>query len=87
MQPLILAAAGGLWLSVGIHAGGIFAEDFLLSAPDSGVVYTRHLTNATFHGPVWLTGGQAGPEGSVAAFVVFGVAAGLFLLIHRNTAP
>ena len=78
---------GSLWLSVGVHAGGVLAEDCLLSVPDSGVTYTGHLTDAAFHGPAWLTGGSAGPEGSVAAFVVFALAATLFLAIHRGPDP
>jgi membrane protease YdiL (CAAX protease family) len=84
---LTIRRTGSLWLSVGVHAGGIFAEDCLLSVPDSGVVYTHHLTDAVFHGPTWLTGGSAGPEGSVLTFLVFSVAAILFLMIHRATGP
>ncbi|HEY3951180.1 CPBP family intramembrane glutamic endopeptidase [Phenylobacterium sp.] len=71
---------GDLWLSVGIHAGAVFAEDFLFSVPDSGMTYTGHLLDSQFVGPVWLTGGADGPEGSLVAFPVF---AGLLVLLWR----
>jgi membrane protease YdiL (CAAX protease family) len=34
---------GNLWLSVGIHAGVVLAEDLIFSVPDSGAVYSGHL--------------------------------------------
>jgi membrane protease YdiL (CAAX protease family) len=67
---------GDLWLSVGIHAGLVLAEDFLFSVPDSGEVYTGHLVSSQFSGLAWLSGGSAGPEGSVLIFplLVLGLA-------------
>jgi hypothetical protein len=38
-----------------------------------------HLLNSTSEGPKWITGGGAGPEGSVIAFVVLLLFA---LLVH-----
>jgi hypothetical protein len=35
--------------------------------------FPGHLSNATLHGPAWLTGGTAGPEASVLDFVVLGI--------------
>ena len=69
---------GDLWLSVGIHAGLVLAEDFLFSVPDSGEVYTGHLVASQFSGPAWLNGGAVGPEGSVLIFPLLAV--GLALL-------
>jgi len=77
---------GNLWLSVGLHAGGIFAEDFLFSLPDSGVVYTGHLSNALLSGPEWLTGGAVGPEASVLAAAVFFVAIIGLVVTYRTRA-
>lgn len=77
-----ICRTGDLWFSIGLHAGGIFAEDFLLSAPDSGTIYTGHLLNSSFHGPRWLTGGSVGPEASVMAFLVLASALFLFDRIH-----
>ncbi|HYL86651.1 MAG TPA: CPBP family intramembrane glutamic endopeptidase [Candidatus Angelobacter sp.] len=74
-----LRRTGNLWLAVGWHASFDFGETFLFSVPDSGVLYSRHLSTALLHGPSWLTGGSIGPEGSVFSFLTLGVSA---LLIH-----
>jgi uncharacterized protein len=74
-----LRRTGNLWLAVGWHASFDFGETFLFSVPDSGVVYDRHLSNASLHGADWLTGGSAGPEGSAFSFLIMGM---LALAIH-----
>jgi membrane protease YdiL (CAAX protease family) len=71
---------GSLWLAVGMHAAFDFGETFLYSVPDSGMVLPGHLSDATLHGPVWLTGGTVGPEASVFDFVLLFI---LFYVIHR----
>ncbi len=68
-----LRRTGSLWFAVGMHASFDFAETFLYSVPDSGMIFPGHLSNATLHGPTWLTGGSAGPEASVFDFLVLGV--------------
>ena len=75
---------GDLWLSVGIHAGTVIAEDLLFSVPDSGVTYTGHLINSQLSGPTWLSGGEAGPEGSALAFPVFAVFLVLLWIVYRR---
>jgi len=70
---LTLRRTGSLWFAVGMHASFDFAETFLYSVPDSGMIFPGHLSNATLHGPTWLTGGSAGPEASVFDFLVLGV--------------
>jgi uncharacterized protein len=70
---LTLRRTGSLWFAVGMHASFDFAETFLYSVPDSGMIFPGHLSNATLHGPTWLTGGTAGPEASVLDFLVLGV--------------
>jgi uncharacterized protein len=75
---LTLRRTGSLWFIVGFHAASDYAETFIYSTPDSGILATGHLLNATFHGPKWLTGGSIGPEGSVFDFVVFVLAFALF---------
>jgi uncharacterized protein len=77
---------GDLWLSVGIHAGSVLAEDFLLSVPDSGEVYTGHLVSSQFSGPAWLNGGAAGPEGSVLIFPLLVVGLGLLSFAYPKPA-
>ena len=88
---VVLATAiyltGDLWLSVGLHAGAVFAEDFVFSVPDSGVVYTGHLLDSGFSGPAWLSGAAAGPEGSVVALPVFATVLALMWTVYRRRAP
>jgi uncharacterized protein len=75
---------GDLWLSVGIHAGAVLAEDLIFSVPDSGAVYTGHLLVSRLTGPAWLSGGDAGPEGSVLALPVFGIMLALLWIVYRR---
>ncbi len=78
------ALTGDLWLSVGIHAGAVLAEDFIFSVPDSGAVYSGHLLISRLTGPVWLSGGDAGPEGSVLALPVFAIMLLLLCRVYRR---
>jgi membrane protease YdiL (CAAX protease family) len=71
----VLRRTGNLWLCVGWHASFDFGETFLYSVPNSGIVFSGHLSNASLHGPKWLTGGTVGPEGSVFSFVTMGILA------------
>jgi uncharacterized protein len=75
---LTLRRTGNLWFAVGMHASFDWGETFLFSVPNSGVVASGHMLNSSFHGPVWLTGGTVGPEGSVMMFVVVAFAAAIF---------
>jgi uncharacterized protein len=77
---LTLRRTGSLWFAVGMHASFDFAETFLYSVPDSGMIFPGHLSNATLQGPAWLTGGTAGPEASVLDFLVLAV---FFYVFHR----
>jgi membrane protease YdiL (CAAX protease family) len=81
---LALKRNGNLWLVVGWHAAFDFGETFLFSVPNSGAVFPGHLSNATLHGPAWLTGGTVGPEGSVFSFITMAAAA---LFIHKAFPP
>jgi membrane protease YdiL (CAAX protease family) len=67
---LTLRRTGSLWWAVGFHMSWDWGESYLYSAPDSGEMAPGHLLNSSFHGPVWLTGGTVGPEGSLLVFVV-----------------
>lgn len=77
---LTLRRTGSLWFAVGMHAAFDFGETFLYSVPNSGFVGQGHLSNASLHGPAWLTGGTVGPEGSVFSFLTMAL---LFLLFAR----
>lgn len=65
-----LRRTGNLWFAIGMHATFDFGETFVFSVPDSGMVFPGHLSNATLHGPNWLTGGTPGPEASAIDFAI-----------------
>jgi membrane protease YdiL (CAAX protease family) len=67
---LTLRRTGNLWFAVGFHASWDWGETYLYSVPNSGTTAPGHLLNSSFHGPVWLTGGSVGPEGSALIFVL-----------------
>lgn len=78
---LLLRRTGDLWMSIGFHAAWDWAQSYFYGVPDSGTVAAGHLFNSHFSGPVWLTGGTVGPEGSwlcvallVILFVIFAFA-------------
>lgn len=78
-----LHRTGNLWFAVGLHAAFDWGETFLYSVPDSGLVAPGHLLKSSLHnGPVWLTGGTVGPEGSLMAFVVVGISAVIFAVVY-----
>ncbi|HEV2522947.1 MAG TPA: type II CAAX endopeptidase family protein [Candidatus Acidoferrales bacterium] len=81
---LTLRRTGSLWFAVGLHAAFDWGETFLYSVPDSGLVAPGHLLNSSFHGAAWLTGGSVGPEGSVMAFAVVGLAALIFARVYPS---
>jgi uncharacterized protein len=68
-----LKRTGSLWFALGMHATFDFGETFLFSVPDSGMIFPGHLSNATLHGPKWMTGGTPGPEASVFDFLILAV--------------
>ena len=79
---LTLRRTGSLWFAIGLHAAADYAETFIFSVPDSGMLATGHLLNSSFHGPRWLTGGAVGPEASVLEFVVYLAALLLFARMY-----
>jgi CAAX protease family protein len=72
---VIYLRTGSLWWATGAHLGWNWTHGYLADVPVSGL----HLLNAPLYegvlrGPRWLSGGGFGPEGSLAATVVLGVA-------------
>jgi membrane protease YdiL (CAAX protease family) len=76
---LTIRRTGNLWFAVGFHAAWDWAETFFYGTPDSGLLGVGRFLNTSVQGPDWLTGGSAGPEGSVFVFFVLLLCA---LLIH-----
>jgi membrane protease YdiL (CAAX protease family) len=69
----IVRWSGALWLPVGIHAGWDWAQSFLFGVPDSGTVAQGRLFAPHFGDLGWLTGGTAGPEGSVLTLALLAI--------------
>jgi len=74
-----LLRTGNIWFAIGMHAAWDWGETYFYSVPDSGILAKGHLLNSSFHGPIWLTGGSVGPEGSYFVFLVLALAA---VVIH-----
>jgi CAAX protease family protein len=70
---LTVRRTGSLWFAIGFHAAWDYAESFIYSVPNSGIIVPGHLMDSSFGGPRWLTGGHIGPEGSVFVFPLIGL--------------
>jgi membrane protease YdiL (CAAX protease family) len=75
---------GNLWLAVGAHAGWDWAQSYFYGVGDSGLQVQGHLMDPRISGPDWLTGGSAGPEGSVLTLVLLVVMTGVVLAVYRT---
>jgi membrane protease YdiL (CAAX protease family) len=82
-----LRYTGNLWLAVGAHAGWDWGQTFFYGVNDSGMQGFGHLLEPSTHGPVWLTGGSVGPEGSAVTLILWTVMIALFALIYRRRGP
>lgn len=76
---LMIRRTGTLWFAIGFHAAWDWAETFFYGTPDSGLLGVGRFLNSSVRGPNWLTGGSAGPEGSIFAILILLLCA---LLIH-----
>jgi membrane protease YdiL (CAAX protease family) len=81
-----LYRSGALWWSIGFHAAWDWGETCLYGVSDSGSRAQGYLLSLQPHGPAWLSGGSAGPEGSLLVFPALLLAAACIqLLFHRRT--
>lgn len=91
LQGLLLAYAvhrtGSLWWPTGYHAGWNWASAPFFGAVGSGYANQGHFLTFTPTGSVWMTGGAAGPEGSVLAFAAMGVAYWMLMRCGRRAVP
>jgi membrane protease YdiL (CAAX protease family) len=72
-----------LWWSVGYHTGWNWVSAPLFGAVGSGYMDEGHIFNFNPHGPMLVTGGSAGPEGSIFAFFAVLIA---FVILRGTTA-
>nr|WKF60226.1 hypothetical protein HUO10_004747 [Paraburkholderia busanensis] len=56
---------GALWWVIGFHAAWDWSQSFVFGIADSGTLASGHWLTSRPGGPAWLSGGAAGPEGSV----------------------
>lgn len=70
---LVLRRTGDLWMPLGLHSAWNWGEVFFYGVPDSGQTAQGHFLNASFHGPVGLTGGTFGPEASWPNLVLLAI--------------
>ena len=75
---------GDIWFAVGVHFAWDWGLTFLYSGPNSGMLATGQLLKVRFSGPAWLSGGSAGPEGSVINIVFDLMWFPLFALLYRH---
>jgi len=72
---LLLRRTGDLWMPIGAHMAFDWGETYFYGVADSGHVAPGHLLNTSSSGPVWLSGGTVGPEGSLLCTAVLVIAA------------
>jgi len=80
----MIRRTGNLWFAIGYHAAWDWAETFFYGTPDSGLLGAGRFLNSSVHGPNWLTGGTAGPEGSILSIVALLLCGALIHLRFPN---
>jgi len=75
---------GTLWWAIGFHCAWDWVQLFVFGTIGSGVRFAGTLLTATPTGPTWLSGGSAGPEGSVLCFVGLGVGAVALIFVPKG---
>jgi len=72
-----------LWLPIGIHFAWNYFQGYVLGLPVSGLAMPEPILAASTHGPVWLTGGAYGPEGSILSSGIILAGTVYFLFTRR----
>jgi hypothetical protein len=60
---------GSLWFGIGVHGGWDYGESFIFGVPNSALKLEGSVLHPAIVGPDWLSGGTAGPEGSILSLV------------------
>lgn len=82
---LAIFRTGALWWAIGCHAAWDWAESYFYGSADSGMHSAGSLFTLLPQGNVYLSGGTAGPEGSLLCVVVLIIVIlALPLLIRRR---
>jgi uncharacterized protein len=75
---------GNMWFAVGNHAAWDWSQTFFFGTPDSGMKPIGALLSPSFHGPALLSGGNAGPEGSILVLLSEALIAIVVAVIYRK---
>jgi membrane protease YdiL (CAAX protease family) len=78
----VLLRTGNLWFAVGFHFAWDWAETFVYGVPDSGVPAGVSVLHGVLTGPVWMSGGSAGPEASIFTPIVLVAVAALVARLY-----
>lgn len=80
---------GSLWFALGFHAAWNFAQSFVFGLANSGGNSPQALMTSRLQGPQLLTGGSAGPEGSLLSLAAIAALAAIvhFRLHQAPTEP
>ncbi|MFD2792395.1 CPBP family intramembrane glutamic endopeptidase [Promicromonospora vindobonensis] len=84
MLTAAYVATRKLWVPIGLHFGWNIAGSAIFSTEVSGNNTPQGLLDATMSGPMLVTGGDFGPEGSVYSVVFCVLAAGVFMWLARR---
>ncbi|PRX97983.1 CPBP family intramembrane glutamic endopeptidase [Allonocardiopsis opalescens] len=84
MLTAAYVATRSLWLPIGLHFGWNLAASAIFSTEVSGNHTPQGLLDAVMSGPVLVTGGEFGPEGSAYSIVFCLIATAVFLWIARR---
>ncbi len=77
---------GGLWMPWGLHAGWLVSIALLFGQPLAGHRSASAVIHTSVNAPLWISGGEYGPEGSLVALLLLGVALYFVLRIRRSIA-
>ena len=75
---------GSLWFALGFHAAWNFIQSFVFGLANSGGNSPGSLLSSTLHGSPLLTGGSAGPEGSLLSLLAI---VALAAVVHFGLGP
>jgi membrane protease YdiL (CAAX protease family) len=79
--------SGSIWWAIAFHAAWDWTEESFYGTIGSGYWFDGHLFQFQPHGPSMISGGTAGPEGSILVFAVLGVLlASEFVRLRREVA-
>ncbi|HEX5198969.1 CPBP family intramembrane glutamic endopeptidase [Paractinoplanes rhizophilus] len=77
-------ATRSLWLPIGLHFGWNFAEGAIFGTAVSGTDAPQGLLHSTMSGPMLLSGGEFGPEGSIYTVLAGAIATIVFMWLARR---